>query len=150
MTFSNRPLGWRFDEIPQDFVHDYGVCRLEAGDIALFHGQFGPYLPMRAQEAGDAKKGPPAAQAHIYALWTRMLWSETRDWPVLRRLGQDALRYYAPVYAGDVLCARMSFVGKDDIGPDRGILIAAHEVMNQDGALIMSVMTRTVLAKAPL
>lgn len=42
MSFSNRPRGWHFDEIPQDFVHHYGGVEIEAGDIALFHGQFGP------------------------------------------------------------------------------------------------------------
>lgn len=150
MSFSNRPRGWHFDEIPQDFVHHYGGVEIEAGDIALFHGQFGPYLPMRMPDTADPERGPPAAQAHIYALWTRMLWTETGDWPVLRRLGQDALRYFAPVHAGDRLGARMSFVGKDDIGPDRGILIAMHELTRQDGTLVMSVMTRTVLAKSPV
>lgn len=150
MTLSNRPRGWHFDEIPQGFVHHYGSVLVEADAIVQFQDHFGPYLPMRVPDIADPERGPPAAQAHIYALWTRMLWTETGNWPVLRRLGQDALRWFAPVHAGDRLGARMSFVGKDDIGPDRGILIAMHEVTREDGTLVMSVMTRTVLAKAPL
>lgn len=150
MSFSSNPKGWRFDEIPQGLVHPYGGVLVEAHDIALFQERFGPYLPMRVPDITDPERGPPAAQAHIYALWTRMLWTETCDWPVLRRLGQDALRWFASVHAGDRLGARMTFVGKDDIGPDRGILVAMHEVTRQDDTLVMSVMTRTVLAKAPI
>lgn len=143
------PRGWHFDEIPQGLVHHYGSARLDAGDVALFHAHFAPNMPLHVEQAPDLERGPPAAQAHIYALWTRMLWNETQNWPVLRRLGQDALRYFRTAHAGDILSVQMSFVGKDDLAHDRGLLIASHEIIDQHGALVMSVMTRTILAKSP-
>ena len=78
-----------------------------------------------------------------------MLWEETRDWPVLARLGQDALRWYKTAHAGDTLVIRLTFVSKQPIGEDRGILIAQHDVLNQAGELVMSLMTRTMVGRKP-
>ncbi|MFM1975640.1 MAG: hypothetical protein RL145_486, partial [Pseudomonadota bacterium] len=89
------------------------------------------------------------AESHVYALWRRMLWEETREWPVLQRLGQDALRYYKAVYAGEELSVRLTFLATEDRNDREGVLTASHEVQDQDGLLVMSVMTRTLMAKRP-
>lgn len=99
------------------------------------------------ETAPTTPTGPPAAQAHIYALWSRMLWDETKDWPVRARLGQDALRWYKTAHAGDVLSVRLTFLSKQTIADDRGILIAQHDMLNQNGELVMSLMTRTLMAR---
>lgn len=137
---------WLFDDIPLGYVHVFGAAPVDAEDIAVFSARFAPHLPLNA-ESTPAHPSPPAAQAHVYALWSRMLWEETRDWPVLARLGQDALRWYKTAHAGDVLSIRLTFMSKQAIGDDRGILIAQHDVLNQDGELVMSLMTRTVVAR---
>ena len=137
---------WRFDDIPIGYVHTFGSADVTAEDIALFSERFAPYLPLNP-EKGDVAATNPAAQAHVYALWSRMLWTETHEWPVLARLGQDALRWYKTALAGDVLSVRLTFMSKQAIGDDRGILITQHDVMNQSGELVMSLMTRTVMAR---
>lgn len=137
---------WKLDDIPIGYVHSFGMAAVTAEDIAAFHTRFGPHLPL-AGRASDARAGPPAAQAHVYALWTRMLWDETKDWPVLARLGQDALRWYKTAHAGDTLSVRMTFVSKDVVNEERGILITSHEILNQDGELVMALMTRTAMAR---
>ncbi len=142
-----RGQSWLFDDIPLGYVHVFGSAPLTAEDIALFTKRFAPHLPLQS-DAGDAKSSPPAAQAHVYALWSRMLWEETRDWPVIARLGQDALRWYKTAHAGDVLGVRLTFVSKQPVSGERGIVIASHEVLNQDGELVMALMTRTVMARA--
>jgi acyl dehydratase len=43
---------------------------------------------------------------------------------------------------------RLTFVSKQPVADDRGILIASHEVLNQQGELVMALMTRTVMARA--
>jgi acyl dehydratase len=78
-----------------------------------------------------------------------MLWEETRNWPVVQRLGQDALRYYKASYAGEELTVRLCFLATEDRSDTEGVLTASHEVLDQDGLLVMSVMTRTVMAKRP-
>lgn len=139
---------WALDDIPIGYTHVFGAAVVEANDIELFQERFAPYLPLKA-ENDAASLGPPAAQAHVYALWSRMLWEETQNWPVLARLGQDALRWYKTAHAGDHLSVRLTFVSKQQLGDDRGILIAEHDVLNQHGELVMSLMTRTLMARRP-
>jgi len=136
---------WNFDDIPIGYVHVFGAAALSADDIALFHDRFSPPLPLSADQPERA--GKPAAQAHVYALWSRMLWEETKEWPVLARLGQDALRWYKTAQAGDVLSVRLEFLSKQPVADDRGIVITQHEVTNQKGELVMALMTRTVMAR---
>ncbi len=131
------------------YVHSFGAARIEAEDLRLFHERFAPHLPVRWDAKGE-EGSPPASQAHIYALWSRMLWDETKDWPVLARLGQDAMRWYKTAQAGDTLSVRLTYLSKQPVGPDRGILISQHDVLNQHGELVMALMNRTVIArKAP-
>lgn len=137
---------WRFDDIPVGYVHIFGAASVTQEDVALFSERFAPYLPLNTEKS-ETNASPPAAQAHIYALWSRMLWEETREWPVLARLGQDALRWYKTAAAGDVLSVRLTFMSKQPIGDDRGILITQHDVTNQTGELVMSLMTRTMMAR---
>ncbi|MGE0829781.1 MAG: acyl dehydratase [Hyphomonadaceae bacterium] len=139
-----RGQSWHFDDIPIGYVHRFGSAPVTAEDVALFHERFSPHLPLTQDYA---RAGAPAAQAHVFAIWSRLLWEETREWPVLARLGQDALRWYKAAYAGDVLTMRLEFVSKQPVAPDRGILIASHEVLNQNGELVMALMTRTVMAR---
>lgn len=137
---------WYFDDIPVGYVHVFGSAAITAEDRALFAERFAPHLPLNP-ESKTQPATPPAAQAHVYALWSRMLWEETKTWPVLARLGQDALRWYKTAHAGDVLSIRLTFMSKQPIGDDRGILIAQHDVLNQSGELVMSLMTRTVVGR---
>jgi hypothetical protein len=137
---------WHFDDIPVGYVHVFGAAAVTAEDLALFTARFAPHLPLNP-ESKTPPRSPPAPQAHVYALWSRMLWEETRDWPVLARLGQDALRWYKTAHAGDTLSVRLTFMSKQPIGDDRGILITQHDVTNQTGELVMTLMTRTVVAR---
>ncbi|MBU6372558.1 MAG: hypothetical protein KJS97_07470 [Alphaproteobacteria bacterium] len=140
-----RGQSWLFDDIPLGYVHIFGAAHVTGEDIRLFQDRFAPHLPLRADAADP--DSPPAAQAHVYALWSRMLWEETKDWPVLARLGQDALRWYKTAHAGDVLSVRLTFVSKQPVSDDRGILIASHEVLDQHGEMVMALMTRSVMAR---
>jgi acyl dehydratase len=144
-----RQPGWWFEDIIIGRTYDFGAAKVTAEDIALFHERFAPNLPLKTREAGKEGAGPRAAESHIYALWRRMLWEETRGWPVVQRLGQDALRYYKASYAGEELTVRLSFLATEDRNEAEGVLTASHEVLDQDGLLVMSVMTRTVMAKRP-
>lgn len=136
---------WYFDDIPVGYVHQFGNAPVDAADLALFHERFAPYLPLTVD--GGKTASPPAAQAHVFALWSRMLWEETHDWPILARLGQDALRWYKTAHAGDVLSMRLTFMSKQPINESRGIMIAQHDVLNQTGELVMTLMSRTVIAR---
>lgn len=136
---------WHLDSIPIGYVHIFGAAPVLREDIALFEQRFGPALPMRPDE--DCAGAAP--QALVYAIWTRLIWEETRDWPVTARFGQDALRWIARAQDGDVLSVRLTIKAKQIQNDARGMLFAQHEVMNQHGALVLSLMTRTELARRP-
>ena len=136
---------WFFEDVILGRTYEFGAARVDAEDIAWFHDRFAPNMPLK--ELGD--KGPRAAESHVYALWRKMLYDETRTWPIVQRQAQDALRYYKPVFAGDVLNVKLTFVATEDHAPDKGVLISSQEVLDQDGLIVMSLLTRMILAKRP-
>ena len=145
----DRTPKWWFDDIIVGRSYEFGAARITAEDIDLFHERFAPNLPLKPAQPDRPDAGARAAESHIYALWRRMLFDETREWPVLARLGQDALRYYRTCYAGDELSVKLTLLATENRNDYEGVLIASHEVLDQDGLLVMSVITRTLLAKRP-
>lgn len=138
---------WYFEDIAVGEVHQFGHHKVAADEIADFHHRFAPHLPLKAIQAPDGQRGAPAAQAHVYAIWSRLLYEECQDWPILARLGQDALRWYKTVHTGDDLSVRLTFMAKEPTHANRGILVTQHDVVNQTGELVMALLTRTVIAR---
>jgi hypothetical protein len=140
---------WYFEDIEVGEVHTFGHHQVASAEISDFHHRFAPHLPLRAIQPAEGRKGAPAAQAHVYAIWSRLLYEECQDWPILARLGQDALRWYKTVHAGDALSVRLTFMAKEPTHADRGILVTQHDVLNPTGELVMALLTRTVIARRP-
>lgn len=142
-------MGLFFDDIMEGDVFSFGASALTADDVAEFRRRFAPPLPMHASESdGEA---PPdaeaAAQAHVYALWSRMLYEFTFDWPIIARIGQDQLRWYKTARVGDTLSVRITFLTKDPVDAMKGVVATQHDVLNQNGELIMALLTRTAVAR---
>ncbi len=134
-----------FEEVIVGDVMSFGAEPLRKADVDEFRHRFAPLLPEGA-DAAPRKGEIAAAQAHIYAIWARMLYEYTQDWPIVARIGQDQLRWYKTAFSGDVLSVRMTILAKERGHPDGGVVVTQHEVMNQDGELVMSLMSRAVLA----
>ncbi|KAF0115449.1 MAG: hypothetical protein FD163_1561 [Hyphomonadaceae bacterium] len=139
---------WWFDDIIIGRSYEFGIGEITADDIAMFHEKFAPNLPLKQSEIGLEHRGPRAAESHIYAIWRKMLFDETRTWPIIKRMTQDNLRFYKACYAGDKLSVMLNFLTVEDRGQD-GVLTANHEIIDQDGLLVMGVLTRTSMAKRP-
>lgn len=142
-------MGRYIDDIRVGDVFTFGEAALSTEDVQAFHTRFAPRLPW--DEGDDHGRGErlAAAQAHVYALWSRMLYEFTEDWPVIARLGQDHLRWYKTAYAGDVLGVRMTFMAKETLDVRRGVVVSQHDVLNQHGELVMALLTRAVVAARP-
>lgn len=149
MAVLPRQPNWWFEDIIVGRTYDFGAGEIKAEDISLFHERFAPHLPDKPYEKGLEHKGPRAAESHVYAVWRKMLFDETRTWPVVKRLAQDNLRYYRACYAGDQLHVRLTFLSAEDRCDEEGVLVAQHEILDNDDLLVMSVITRTLLAKCP-
>lgn len=138
-------MGQYFEEVIVGDVFSFGAEPLRRADVDEFRNRYAPFLPEGADPS--PRKGElAAAQSHIYALWARMLYEFTEDWPIVARIGQDQLRWYKTAFSGDVLNARMTILAKESARPEGGVVTAQHEVLNQDGELVMSLMSRAVVA----
>ncbi len=141
-------MGLHFDDIRPGQVFSFGGARLTSEDVTEFLDRFAPHLPMAADEFKRLDRRA-VAQGHVYALWSRMLYEFTHDWPILARIGQDQLRWYKTAYVDDVLSVRITFLTTEPLDMSRGLVVTQHDVLNQRGELVMALLTRAVVARKP-
>jgi acyl dehydratase len=126
-----------FDDIAVGQVVSLGVAAIDARALETFAKIF---VPGWTEEAG-------APEAFLYALWSRLDAETSANWPQTKRLAVDALRWTRCPPAGELLRGRMTVLGKDPVGDDKGIVIAQHDLLDEAGRLIFSCLTRSVFAR---
>ena len=125
-----------FDEIEVGKVVSLGACGLSAKAIEAF---------CEAYACGwDPASGAPDAM--IYSVWAKLDTEASADWPQTKRLAVDALRWARNPPAGELLRGRMTILGKDPVGDDKGLIIAQHDLLDEAGRLVFSCLTRSVFA----
>lgn len=126
-----------FDDISIGQVINLGAVAVDAAALDGF---------VRAFTTGwDSERGAPDAM--VYALWSRLEEHASADWPQTKRLGVDALRWARNPPVGELLRGRMTVMGKDPVGEDKGIIIAQHDLLDEAGRLVFSCLTRSVFAR---
>jgi len=125
-----------FDEVEVGRVVSLGAAGLSAQAIEAFTQAFAP--------GWDAASGAPDAM--IYAVWAKLDLEASSAWPQTKRLAVDALRWARNPPAGELLRGRMTVLGKDPVGEDKGIVIAQHDLLDEAGRLVFSCLTRSVFA----
>lgn len=126
-----------FDEIVVGQVVSLGVVAVDPQALEAFARAFAPGWGM--------ERGAPDAM--IFALWSRLDEQASADWPQTKRLGVDALRWGRSPPVGELLRGRMTVMGKDPVGDDKGIVIAQHDLLDEAGRLVFSCLTRSVFAR---
>jgi hypothetical protein len=127
----------RFDDIEIGQVAALGAAKVEADAVAAFVAAFAPGWAL--------DRGAPDAM--LYAIWSRLDAVAATDWPQTKRLGVDALRWMRNPPVGEVLRGRMTIMGKDAVGDDKGIVFAQHDLLDEAGRLVFSCLTRSVYAR---
>ncbi|MDP1630713.1 MAG: acyl dehydratase [Caulobacter sp.] len=127
----------RFDDILIGQVVTLGVVAVDPQALETFARAFAP-----GWETDDG-----APDAMIFALWSRLEAHASADWPQTKRLGVDALRWARNPPAGELLRGRMTVMGKDPVGDDKGIVIAQHDLLDEAGRLVFSCLTRSIFAR---
>ena len=127
----------RFDDIEIGQVANLGAARIEEPALAAFIEAFAP--------GWSADRGAPDAM--LYALWSRLDAVASSDWPQTKRLGVDALRWMRNPPVGELIRGRMTIMGKDAVGEDKGIVFAQHDLLDEAGRLVFSCLTRSVFAR---
>ena len=126
-----------------------------AEEIITFAEQWDPQ-PWHIDEAAAKASffgGLTACSAHIFSIFcvTSPQWQNGRVQQAIASLGFDELRMHKPVYAGDRLrclttieSARLS-----RSKADRGIVVYASRLINQDDEPVFSVKCSTLVARDP-
>jgi len=126
-----------FDEIEIGQVVGLGTVVVNDQALEAFIKAFSPGWPI--------DRGAPDAM--VFALWSRLEDHAAAGWPQTKRLGVDALRWARNPPAGEALRGRMTVMGKDPVGDDKGIVIAQHDLLDEAGRLVFSCLTRSVFAR---
>jgi acyl dehydratase len=136
--------------IPHTSECDYEVTK-EA--IIDFASQWDP-MPFHLDE--EVAKASPlgklfASSIHTVAIGVKLAHTMMEEEAaIVAGLGWDELRFLVPVCVGDCLRVRSQLVSKRESRsqPDRGILVALNEVLNQQGEVVASYkMTSMVLKR---
>jgi acyl dehydratase len=127
----------RFDDIEIGQVANLGAARIEEPALSAFVAAFAP--------GWTADRGAPDAM--LYAIWSRLDAVAATDWPQTKRLGVDALRWMRNPPVGELVRGRMTIMGKDAVGEDKGIVFAQHDLLDEAGRLVFSCLTRSVYAR---
>lgn len=126
-----------FDEISIGQVVNLGAVAVDAMALEGFIRAFAP--------GWGVERGAPDAM--VYSLWSRLEEHASADWPQTKRLGVDALRWARNPPVGELLRGRMTVMGKDPVGDNKGIVIAQHDLLDEAGRLVFSCLTRSVFAR---
>ncbi len=125
-----------FDDIQVGQVTSLGMIAVDARSLQGFCDTLAP---------GWAK-ADGAPDAFTYAVWARLDTEASAGWPQTKRLGVDALRWMRNPPVGELLRGRMTVLAKDPVGPDKGIVIAQHDLLDEAGRLVFSCLTRSIFA----
>lgn len=135
MTDPADPL--HFEDIQVGQVIPMGACAVDGDALAGFIERFAPHW--------TATDGAP--EAMIYALWRRLADEAERGMAVSKGLAVDALRFTRNPPPGELLRGRITVMGKDPVGDGRGVVISQHDLLDEDGRLVFSCLTRTLLMR---
>ena len=133
----SEPLHVHFEDLAVGEVIPLGACLVDEAAMAVFVERFSP--------GWDVSYGAPDAM--VYALWSRLFADKVSGWAQSKVLAVDGLRYQRNPPAGELMRGRMTVMGKDPVGDDKGIVIAQHDLLDEAGRLVFSCLTRALLAR---
>jgi acyl dehydratase len=132
-----------FEDYAVGLVAEYGSVPVTEADIVRFAQQFDPQQmhvdPVASREGPFG--GLIASGWHTTAVMMRIMADNyLNQWTSLTSPGVDELRWHRPVRPGDTLSARFTVVGARPSAskPDRGLVHTRIEVLDQQGAVVMS------------
>jgi hypothetical protein len=131
------PVTVSFDDLEVGQVLSLGVAPVDGRALDVFARHF---VPGWTQDQG-------APEAFLYALWSRLEAEAATGWAQTKRLAVDALRWTRSPPAGELIRGRMTVLGKDPVGDEKGLIIAQHDLLDEAGRLVFSCMTRSVFTR---
>ena len=131
------PLHVHFEDIENGQVLQLGAVAVDEAGLEAFAERFAP--------GWDTAYGAPDAM--IYALWSRLATEKAAGWAQTKVLAVDGLRFMRNPPPGELLRGRMTVMGKDPVGDEKGIVIAQHDLLDEGGRLVFSCLTRALFTR---
>jgi len=131
------PLHIHFEDLDIGQIIPLGACAVDAAALDLFAERFLP--------GWDVAYGAP--EAMVYALWSRLAADRTSGWAGAKTLAVDGLRFLRSPPAGELLRGRLTIMGKDPVGDEKGVVIAQQDLLDEAGRLVFSCLTRALVAR---
>ena len=139
-----------FDDIQTDYRSRIGSWTLTENEIIEFATQWDP-RPFHIDRAAAAESvfgTVVASSLHLFAICTRLFVDHDDDIAVQAMLGKDEIRIPNPARAGDTLqywteCVERRLSSK----PDRGVIVLADRLINQDGDTVMTQRVSLLVAR---
>jgi hypothetical protein len=130
-------LGAHFEDLEVGQVVPLGACAIDAEALDRFVETFLP--------GWDVAYGAPDAM--VYALWSRLSVDKTAGWARSKTLAIDGLRFMRNPPAGELLRGRLTIMGKDPVGDEKGIVICQQDLLDEAGRLVFSCLTRALVGR---
>ena len=154
-TATTTSTNLRYEDVTTGMQFESAAHVVTEADIAAFADITRDHHPLHLDAAYARSRGFPAVIAHglfglslMEGLKSELkLYEETS----VASLGWDAVRFKAPIVAGDRLRVRFRFVEKRPTrNPGRGIVIEALELVNQHGDVVTEAChTSLILTRTP-
>jgi len=136
-----------FEDLEPGRVHELGSHTVSEEEIVAFARQWDPQSfhvdPEAAKESVFG--GLIASGWHTGAMWMRLYVDSLLDGAAsMGSPGIEELRWLAPVRPGDTLHGRLTVLEAtpSERRPDRGTVRIRGEMVNQDGATVLSMVSR--------
>lgn len=130
-------LNIHFEQIEVGQVVSLGVIAVDGTSLALYVERFLP--------GWDDSYGAPDGM--LYALWSRLSFEACSRWAGFKMLAVDGVRYLRNPPAGELLRGRVTIMGKDPVGDNKGVVIAQQDLLDEAGRLVFSCLTRSLVAR---
>jgi acyl dehydratase len=143
-----------FEDFQVGDVSEFGPVTVTAAEIVEFAERYDPQPFHLHADAGAATPygGLIASGWHTAALYMGMfVRGVLLDSASLGSPGVEELRWLAPVRPGDELRGRSTVADAraSSTNPRRGTVFTTHEVVNQDGTVVMTMKARGFFARRP-
>ena len=143
-----------FEDLEPGQVHELGSRAVSEEEIVAFARQWDPQ-PFHVDPAA-AKDSPfgglIASGWHTGAMWMRLYVDSLLDGEAaMGSPGIEELRWLAPVRPGDTLAGRLTVLETtpSERRPDRGTVRIRGEMVNQDGVIVLSMVSRGHFGRRP-
>ena len=142
-----------FDDLFEGYQSTIGSWGLKASEIIEFASQWDPQ-PAHIDEsaARESVFGVLVASSlHLFAICTRLFFDHEDQIQVIAMLGKDELRLPNPARAGSTLTYKTACIEHrpSESKPDRGVIVLADEVVDEDDKVVLSQKVTLLVACRP-